>query len=45
MDDFGNLLHWTDTVKGWHCLGLYSYATGITNMGVLYQGIDFYGID
>jgi hypothetical protein len=40
MDDFGNQLHWTTEVKGWHSMGLYGYAPGY-NMEVLYQWIDF----
>lgn len=45
MDDFGNALHWTDDVRGWHSLGLYGWASGLSNMCVLYQGVDFSELD
>lgn len=40
MDDFGNELHWTTFVQGWHCMGLYGYADDY-GIAVLYGSIDF----
>lgn len=41
IDDFGNELHWTVAVHGWHSMGLYGYAGGIMNTEVMVQSIDF----
>lgn len=40
MDDFGNELHWTTQVHGWHSMGLYGYANDY-GMGAMLQAIDF----
>lgn len=40
IDDFGNAIHWTNQVKGWHCLGLYGWADG-SMMACLVQAVDF----
>lgn len=39
MDDFGNALHWTETVKGWHSLGAFGWATGWGGLDTLFQSV------
>ena len=41
MDDFGNTIHWYDTVRGHHSLGLYGYAEGFGIIEVLMQAVDY----